>query len=343
MQKKQKKKEVLSATSELLMSMEQKSIKTDLRIKKVLACKPILAVIFAEVVEECEGMSYEEIESCIEGDVVVEEDFIMPTEVITGNTQEDYKPGEGLIRYDIKTYLLLPASKNEKKSVAVKLIIDVEAQKNDNPGYDIVTRGIFYCCRMISAQLDSEFYNNANDKKQYANLKKVYSIWICTEVSEKKKNTIEKYSIKKEMLYGKSVSDDDYYDLMTVIKVNIGKVHSGEEIDNALLATMNVITDVHFSADEKIKKLKALNVKMTNEVEQEVSDMTSYLANIIEESEAKGKTIGLAEGKTIGLAEGEAKILQLISKLYEQNRANEVLKATTDASYREKLYKEFDI
>ena len=39
----------------------------------------------------------------------------------------------------------------------IKLIINVEGQKKFDPGYDIVTRGIFYCARMLSAQKDTEF------------------------------------------------------------------------------------------------------------------------------------------------------------------------------------------
>ena len=49
--------------------------------------------------------------------------------------------------------------------------MNVEAQKDYHPGYDLVTRGIFYVARMISAQMDVEF--TADD---YDGIKKVYSI-----------------------------------------------------------------------------------------------------------------------------------------------------------------------
>ena len=45
--------------------------KLDQTVKKVLAFKPLLARIFKEVVEECHDLSYEEIEACIEGDVLI--------------------------------------------------------------------------------------------------------------------------------------------------------------------------------------------------------------------------------------------------------------------------------
>ena len=114
-------------------------------------------------------MSCEDIENCIEGDVLIEEVPLTPTEVITGNSQEDCLPGEGLIRYDIRTYLRLPGYDEPALS---KILIDVEAQKEDTPGYSLAARGLFYCCRMISSQLDTEFTLKSTDQKKYDNTKK---------------------------------------------------------------------------------------------------------------------------------------------------------------------------
>ena len=38
------------------------------------------------------------------------------------------------------------------KLAYIKLLVNVEAQNDDKPGYDISLRALFYCCRMISAQ-----------------------------------------------------------------------------------------------------------------------------------------------------------------------------------------------
>lgn len=328
-------KQILNATGNTIDNIEQEQIKMDNQIKEVLSCKPILAVIFSEVVVECKGMSTEEIINCIEGDVKIEQEPILPTEKITGNSQEDFQLGEGMIRYDIKTYLRLPIS---DKPSSIKIIVDIEAQKNDSPGYDIVTRGIFYCCRMVSAQLNTEFSLKSDDSKKYDNIKKVYSIWICTETPNYKKNTIEKYSITKEMLYGES-SKDNRYDLMTVIVVNIGKIHDDTDTESRLLNVLNTLTDEKLTASVKIQALKKENVAVTEELIKEVESMTSYTAGLIK----KYQTEGRAEGRAEGMAKGEAKLLQLICKLYEQNRSDEVLKATTDASFRKKLYEEFNL
>ena len=75
--------------------------------------------------------------------------------VIEGNTQEDFAPNEGMIVYDIRT------------------------------------RAVFYCCRMISSKLDKEFTVHTDDPKKYDNIKNVYSIWICPETSQKRANTAD--------------------------------------------------------------------------------------------------------------------------------------------------------
>ena len=56
----------------------------------------------------------------------------------------------------------------------IALIINVEAQNDFYPGYPLIKRGIYYCCRMISSQYGREFTG-----PHYEKIKKVYSIWIC--------------------------------------------------------------------------------------------------------------------------------------------------------------------
>ena len=95
---------------------------------KVNILNGILAIILKETVAECKGLSCEEIEQCIEGEVSIENIPVNPTELITGDSQEDFLPGEGMVRYDIRTYLRLPGMSAPELS---KILIDVEAQKDE--------------------------------------------------------------------------------------------------------------------------------------------------------------------------------------------------------------------
>ena len=60
-----------------------------------------------------------------------------------------------------------------------QIIINVEAQKDDPSGYDILNRAIFYVSRLVSSQKERDFTG-----KRYNDLKRVYSIWICMNMDE---------------------------------------------------------------------------------------------------------------------------------------------------------------
>ena len=103
---------------------------------------------------------------------------------------------------------------------------------------------------MISSQLEREFSVNNKDAKKYSNIKKVYPIWICPETSQKRANTITKYSISKEMLEGISV-DNDRYDLMTAVIINLSKKNDYGDCQNYLIKMLTVLFDETMDAMEK--------------------------------------------------------------------------------------------
>ena len=162
----------------------------DAEVKKILSDKTILAWIMKYSMEEFKDYTIEEARECIEGTPEVATIRIRPghtPEAITGMSNEDKVPGEGEIFYDIRFYAVTHDSEH------IKIIVNVEAQKDFYPGYDLVTRAIFYCARMLSAQLSTEFSVSRDDPVKYDNIKKVYSIWICMDTSKKAENTIDEY------------------------------------------------------------------------------------------------------------------------------------------------------
>ena len=128
--------------------------KYDTQVKKVLANKVILAWILKYTMKELANVEISHIEKCIESNIEVATDPLEPgltnLSAITGSTNENAVPNEGKITFDIRFYVILPDGNH------TKVIINVEAQKDNSPGYDIVTRAIFYCARLLSAQLDQE-------------------------------------------------------------------------------------------------------------------------------------------------------------------------------------------
>lgn len=148
----------------------------DAQCKRVLANKVILAWILKYTVKEFRSMSIRQIKKCIGNDILISKVSVEPgktnvsePEKIIGEAEEDKVPGEGGIYFDIRFSVYLP-KKNEK----IKMLINVEAQKDFHPGYAVPSRGVFYAARMISAQKGTDFSGS-----DYDGIRKVYSIWIC--------------------------------------------------------------------------------------------------------------------------------------------------------------------
>jgi len=79
---------------------------------------------------------------------------------------------EGLVIFDIVFYVRM-------RDGLSQIIINVEAQKDEPSGYDILNRAVFYVSRLVSSQKEREFTG-----KNFNDLKRVYSIWICMNMDE---------------------------------------------------------------------------------------------------------------------------------------------------------------
>ncbi len=301
------------------MTEDQTQLKLDLIIKKILAYRPVFVRILKGTMSEFKDMSLEEVDSCIKGDIQVAQ---MPVEPGLGNTvpqgpQEDYVSGEGVVKYDIRSYVLLPG---EDHKTEIKIFVNVEAQKNDTPGYAIPERGLFYACRMISAQLGTEFTNAQSDPKKYSNIKKVYSIWICTNTADKRSDSIDRYHIQKEIVHGVN-SDNPRYDLLEVIVVNVGSKGICTNSENEMISMLSDLLDDRIDKLQKMRVLdKKHHIPLDQEFKEEVTDMLAYTSAIVNEAEAKGTKRGFERGLEQGL---EQKAIQVYYTCLERNLSKE--------------------
>ena len=178
---------------------ENLDIRYDMSVKRVLGNIPLLAPITKYTVKEVEDFPIPMIEKCIdEKSIQISEVFVEPgltNRKIVNDELESKIPGEGRTIFDIRFTITLPDGSK------TKIIINIEAQQKSNPGYSLLNRGIFYAARLISAQLSVEFTNDGSDKEQYDNIKKVYSIWICMDCPEDKKDSIINYSFEPHIIY----------------------------------------------------------------------------------------------------------------------------------------------
>ena len=264
--------------------------------KRLLANKIILAWIMKSCLEEYRVCGISEIASkYIEGKAQISEAAVHPDEEaeslqIAGLNTEDSTINEGTVTYDIRFRAIVPGTGER-----ISLIINVEAQNDFYPGYPIVKRNLYYCCRLVSSQYGTEFTNS-----HYEKIKKVYSIFICMNPPNYRKNTINQYSIQEENLIGEFDENVEYYDLLTGIIICLGDV---EDEMTGILKLLEVLLSSERSTKEKREILQEeFNIKMTQELEREVSEM----CNLSERVEQKGIEKGIAKGRTYGIVEGIA-------------------------------------
>ncbi len=233
--------------------LSTKNTKYDTHAKRLLRDKNILASIMTEVVPEFKGYTLEEAKNAIEGKPKVGSVPVRPTDAIRGISNESSIPGEGTLTFDV---VFTAVTKTHDET---KVYINLEAQSDFHPGYDLITRGVVYGARLISEQMDTEF-----TPENYDDAKKVYSIWIFmqapikNQLDEKVSDSIFKYSLKPSILYkseGSNVNPERWrYDLLTVIAVCLGKDTFNSK--NKVIGLLSTVFSDKMLADEKTKRLK---------------------------------------------------------------------------------------
>ena len=261
----------------------------DAACKRILSEKTILASIMKACLEEYKNCDVNEIaEKYIEGQPQVSTVPVMPDEgstIISGMDTEDKSVHEGTVTYDIRFRAIVPGS-NER----IVLIINVEAQNDFYPGYPLIMRAIYYCCRIISSQYGREFTNS-----HYEKIKKVYSIFICMDPPKSRRNTITRYRVVEENLVGKANEPVENYDLLSVVMLCLGGP-KGENYDG-VLRMLDVLLSNKISEAEKRNILQDdYNIQMTQTMDREVSVMCNLSKGVREMGRAEGLAEGRAEG-----------------------------------------------
>lgn len=295
----------------LAESVETASMKAqyDTQAKKIVADKSVLSWIIKYTVEELKGYTLEEIAATIEGIEVAAIPVypgMVKTEAIIGMSTEDAVLNEGKVTYDVRFYVLLP------KGERIKLILNIEIQKDFYPGYDLVTRAVFYCARMISAQLKTEF-----DNDNYDDIKKVYSIWLCLNAPKKEADTIIEYRMEPRVLYGMA-NTGHRYDLLSVVMVGLDE-ESWRVKETPIHGFLGTIFSDKLKPEEKLKSLeKDYGVETTREMKEGVNRMCN-LSDAIEE---RGIQCGIQQGMQRG---EEQKLIEQICRKVRKGKMIQII------------------
>ncbi|MFI3214194.1 MAG: hypothetical protein R3Y24_12745 [Eubacteriales bacterium] len=271
------------------IELAKDKIRYDSAVKKLLSENILLAWIMKHCMKEYEHFSVEEIATkYINGTpeistIPVEQDVEGVSQRVPSTGTEDASIQEGTITFDIKFHALVPTVQG-----VIRLIINLEAQNDYTPGYPLVTRGVYYSSRMISAQSGTVFF-----KSHYEKIQKVYSVWICTNPPKKHQNTITSYQMIENNVVGDVQQPAAFYDLINVMMICLG---ASEDTEYEVLKLLDVLLKDKISAEEKKKRLhEEFHIPMTQNIESEVGVM----CNLSDGIEQRGIERGIERGETL--------------------------------------------
>ena len=298
-----------------------KDAQYDTSAKRLLGQKSILAHILVKTVDEFRGMNPKDVVDCIEGTPHIS---TVPVELgltntvserngerLVGFNAENQDVNEGLVRFDIVFYVRMPSAGGRKDGLS-QIIINVEAQKDEPKGYEILNRAIFYVSRLISSQKERDFENSS-----YDDIKRVYSIWVCMNMDE---NSMSHVHLAKEDLIG-SYEWKGKLDLLNIIMLGLAKELPEHDETYELHRLLGALLSKELTIDEKLNIIgKEYDIPIEENFRKDVSVMCNLSQGIKE------------DGIAIGRAEGEA---GLIMKMYKNGFTAEQIASATDKDIEE--------
>ena len=240
-------------------------ISYDALCKQLLSGKSILAWIMKYYVSECQEMAVEDIIRCIEASPSVSAAPVFPDEknttLINGMNTVNTSHDEGTGVFVIHFAAMIPSSK------PMRLIINVEVQMDFNSHYPLTSRAEYYSARLISSQKDREFTDS-----HYGDIKKVYSIWVCTNPSKYRENTIYITSVMMKERSGRMSRPINGYGLQRTAFIMLGNEEK-KEVKGVLR-----LLDVLFRSDKDVEERKRIleeefHIVMNEDMEMEVRQM----------------------------------------------------------------------
>lgn len=304
------------------LSSAQQKAQYNVHAKNILSSKIVLSWILYTVVEECREYSLEQIRESIGNDIQISTISLEPglanapngMDKVAGDNVVDEVAYEGVIAFDIRFHMYL-----NQCAENIRLLLDVEAQKKYDPGYQIVTRGIFYAARMISAQKETEFTESS-----YDDIKKVYSIWICMNAPDCVGNALSIYRFHKEDILPGIIDNKPAYDKIVIAIIAMNEKAELEE--KSLHHLLSVLFSNKMTLSKKKETLAEIfEIDTRDSLGKEMDEMCN-LADLVEEK---------------GIEKGEERLNTLISRLIKENKMEDLKRATASKAYREQLYKKY--
>lgn len=259
----------------------------DNKAKQLLGHKIILAYILVNTVAEFKGMKPADVVQYIEGEpyigsVPVDAGVtnIEKEEKVIGLNTENSEINEGMIRFDIIFYVRM-------RDGLSQIIVNVEAQKAEPSGYDILNRAIFYVSRMISSQKGRDFV-----KSNYNDIKRVYSIWICMNMDNHSMSYIH---LTKENIIGSHDWKGDI-NLLNIVLLGLAEDLPERNEKYELHRLLGALLSSKLNVNEKLDIIEnEFQIPLEEDIREDVNEMCNLSQGIEDRAFEKGTENGLAE------------------------------------------------
>ena len=259
----------------------------DQAAKEIVADRQILARIVKECVAEAAPYSEAQLEQLIPADLRIsavsvgrDEAAADPGTVRQENT-EDGSVHEGTVHFDILFTLELPDAEGP-----VLLLINVEVQNSTDLPYPLARRAMVYASRLVGRQ-----------GTDYANCKKVYSVWIVSNPQKKDENTLVKLVTARQLKDGSFVAAPEAAQVAEVWFLNLGE-RDDQRLTSALLGMLDTVFSTGLTAGEKRRQLQErFGLRMTAAMTRNLEDMQNMELAI----EARAREKWMAKGMVKGI------------------------------------------
>lgn len=292
----QEKAAAVSAPSEIAQNLkvadENATFKYDESARNIVAQKSVLAYILKSALDEYAEYSVQEIaERFIEGEpelrkIAVHQDhpdreddigMMSGDDKVEGKPTADKSQRDGTVYFDIRFTAVLPSDGG-----LIEILLNLEIQNKDKPGYPIPKRGVYYTSRMISSQRGTIFKD-----QEYGKIKKVVSIWLCEDTADIRSDTINRYSFTEECLRGDFHEKKTNYDLMTVVVLRLGS--KGEKSEDNAIRLLSKMFSTDLSYEDKLDALQnEFKISVSKEMSEEVQSMCNLSVGVLN----KGISVG---------------------------------------------------
>ena len=254
----------------------------DDRAKRLLGNKTILAHILVKTVDEFKGMDPKEAVNYIEGEPFIS---VIPVEPgltnaekeeagqrIVGFNTENAEINEGLVRFDIVFYVRM-------KDGLSQIIVNVEAQKDAPTEYNVLNRAIFYVSRLVSSQKERDFVNT-----NYDDIKRVFSIWICMNMSQNSMNYVH---LTNDGLLG-SYEWGGKIDLLNIVLIGLSQELPEHDEKYELHRLLGALLSKKLTSDEKLNIIETeYDIPIEDSLRKDVSVMCNLSQGIRDAEDVK--------------------------------------------------------